>query len=75
MIILHCRLTEGGKHREGKITTDDGTWVSLVFTDKMMGHRANLVVAREKAAIRWMQGPFVELCDRIPGTATFEDQH
>ena len=45
---------------------EDGTWVSIVLNDNVDGN-AVMVVSREKAAVTWMEGPFVEIVKKIPG--------
>ena len=65
---LIFRYNSNKSQKEGKLTLSDGNWVSLILTDESVGGRPTLVVAREKAAVMWMDHVFPELCSRIPGS-------
>ena len=61
-----------GQHKgtkECKVTFPEGGWVNLILVDDLDG-KPQMVVSREKAAVKWMENTFVDICDRIPGMPT-----
>ena len=67
IIIIVFRFSSDKSQKEGKVTLADGSWVTLTLTDTGGRERPTLKVAREKAAITWIEQVFPELCARIPG--------
>ncbi len=52
------------------MTFPEGGWVSLILVDELDGV-PQMVVSREKAAVKWMETTFVDICDTIPGKFCF----
>ena len=44
--------------------------MSLILVDELDGV-PQMVVSREKAAVKWMETTFVDICDTIPGKFCF----
>jgi hypothetical protein len=61
---LAWRYKEGGAVKEGKVTLGEDSWVTLMLCDDVRGSPM-MVVSREKSAVEWMEGPFIDICNAL----------